>query len=82
MPDTNANAATSWPTPEGFVRRGMKVIAPDGTCLGTVASVENGEVLLADDDSFVSVTQIDGISADAVLLADRGDATFGLGAQP
>jgi len=30
----------------------------------------------------VSVTQIDGVSADAVLLSDRGDATFGLGAQP
>ena len=31
---------------------------------------------------FVAITQIDGISADAVLLSDRGDATFGLGATP
>ena len=32
--------------------------------------------------SFVALTQIDGVSADSVLLENRGDATFGLGAEP
>jgi hypothetical protein len=78
---------TAWNTDSGTVRKGMKVLAPDGTLLGTVAGLEGEELLLAEHGpgertSFVAVTQIDGVSDDAVLLSDRGDATFGLGAQP
>ena len=52
---------TAWTTVVGTIRKGMKVIDPDGACLGHVASVKGEE---------------------GVLLQGRGDATFGLGAQP
>lgn len=85
--DSENAAADSWVTDSGTIRRGMKVIGPDGTVLGTVSGVEGEEVLLAEHaagerDSFIAVTQIDGVTDDAVLLQSRGDATFGLGAQP
>lgn len=78
---------TAWATVSGTIRKGMKVIAPDGNCLGTVTRVEGEEVLLeaagtSDERAFIAVSQIDGVSEEGVLLSDRGDATFGLGAQP
>jgi len=78
---------TTWATASGTIRKGMQVLAPDGTLLGTVGGLDGEELLLAEHGpgertSFVAVTQIDGVSEDAVLLSGRGDATFGLGAQP
>lgn len=72
-----------WHTRQGTIRKGMKVLLADGTCVGTVSTLEGDELMLeSGSHDFVSTTQIDGIDNDAVLLADRGDATFGLGAQP
>lgn len=74
---------TAWTTQQGTIRKGMKVIAADGVVIGTVAALEGEELMLeSGSHDFVAITQIDGISADAVLLSDRGDATFGLGATP
>lgn len=78
---------TAWATASGTIRKGMKVVGPDGSLLGTVDGLDGEELLLAECEpgerpSFVAVTQIDGISDDTVLLSGRGDATFGLGAQP
>lgn len=74
---------TSWFTPAGRVRKGMKVVAADGSILGTVTGLDGEELFLdGGEHEFVATTQIDGISEDTVLLAPRGDATFGLGAQP
>jgi hypothetical protein len=85
--DSDTAQGNSWTTEVGTIRKGMKVIDADGTVLGTVARVEGEEVLLAEHaegerDSFILITQIDGVSEDAVLLQGRGDATFGLGAEP
>ncbi|WP_235037528.1 MULTISPECIES: DUF2171 domain-containing protein [unclassified Novosphingobium] len=78
---------TAWATASGTIRKGMKVLSADGALLGTVEKLLGEEVMLAEHGpgertSFIAVTQIDGISDDAVLLSDRGDATFGLGAEP
>ncbi|MCJ2179332.1 DUF2171 domain-containing protein [Novosphingobium album (ex Hu et al. 2023)] len=70
-----------WTTVAGTIRKGMKVIAADGSCLGTVASVEHGEVLFEGGD-VIPLTLVDGVGEEGVLLQGRGDATFGLGAQP
>ncbi len=73
-----------WTTVVGTIRKGMKVIAPDGACLGHVTGVKGDEVMLDGDDGkdFISLTQVDGVGEEGVLLQGRGDATFGLGAQP
>ncbi len=49
--------------------------------------MEGGEILLEDEPgepahAEIPLTLVDGVSQDAVLLQPRGDATFGLGAQP
>ncbi|HKR91571.1 DUF2171 domain-containing protein [Novosphingobium sp.] len=80
-------APPAWHTPAGTIRQGMKVFAADGTCVGTVRAVDGEEVLLsgadpADQTAFIAVSQIDGVGPDGVLLSGRGDATFGLGAEP
>ncbi|GLK46168.1 MULTISPECIES: DUF2171 domain-containing protein [Novosphingobium] len=73
----------AWTTQQGTIRKGMKVIAADGSFVGTVAALEGEELMLeGGSHEFVAITQVDGVSADAVLLSDRGDATFGLGATP
>lgn len=77
----------AWNTPSGTIRRGMKVIAPDGHVLGTVAGVEGEELLLEPDapggePAFVTLSLVDGVGTEGVLLSGRGDATFGLGAEP
>jgi hypothetical protein len=73
-----------WTTVVGTIRKGMKVIAADGSCLGTVASVDHDAVKLegGSGDDFISLTQVDGVGEQGVLLSGRGDATFGLGGEP
>lgn len=78
---------TSWTTSSGTIRKGMRVITPDGDVLGTVRTIEGDEILLdfsISDETrgFVMISQVDGVNEDSVLLSPRGDATFGLGAQP
>ncbi|WP_067734307.1 DUF2171 domain-containing protein [Novosphingobium naphthalenivorans] len=70
-----------WTTVVGTIRKGMAVIAPDGSSLGLVAAVKGGEILFEGGDS-IPLTLVDGVSEEGVLLQRRGDATFGLGAQP
>ena len=82
-----ADPETSWTTVVGTIRKGMRVIAPDGSCLGTVRGLENGEILLeptgnSQETEFVALTQVDGVDEESVLLSGRGDATFGLGGEP
>ncbi|MEE4451298.1 DUF2171 domain-containing protein [Novosphingobium resinovorum] len=77
------DSQTAWTTLQGTIRKGMKVLGPDGACIGTVAGLEGEELMLeGGSHDFVAISQVDGIGDDAVLLADRGDATFGLGATP
>ncbi len=85
-PNEDTDQRSSWATSVGTIRRGMKVIGPDGDPIGTVSRVEGERVILAEhaageDGPFIAVTQIDGVSEDAVLLQGRGDATFGLAAE-
>lgn len=87
MTSTFPAEESTWTTEFGTIRKGMKVIGPDGSVLGTVEAIEGEELLLAEHgpnepSSFVAMTQIDGVSEQAVLLSPRGDATFGLGGPP
>jgi len=72
----------------GTIARGMEVISPEGRFLGQVDRVESDHIVLvpaSEDESdawFVPLSLIDGIARDQVLLASRGDGTFGLGAEP
>ena len=76
-------SAPSWPTACGAIRKGMTVIAADGYPVGTVDHVDGQEIILeGDGSSFVAVSEINGVDGDRVLLSPRGDATFGLGAEP
>lgn len=73
----------AWTTQQGTIRKGMNVLDANGTCLGTVVGLEGEELLLdGPGETFIALSLIDGVSPEAVLLAPRGDATFGLGAQP
>lgn len=80
-PNEDAGGDGRWPTEVGTIRRGMPVVGTDGETIGTVARVADGEIEL-DGGGLVPLTLVDGASEDAVLLQPRGDATFGLGAQP
>ncbi|PNU02779.1 DUF2171 domain-containing protein [Novosphingobium guangzhouense] len=83
MTTPSTSSETVWTTQQGTIRKGMRVIAPDGSCVGTVATLDGDELMLEGGaHEFVAITQVDGVSADSVLLSDRGDATFGLGATP
>lgn len=82
-----ADPPAAWNTPLGTIRQGMRVLAPDGSVLGTVAGMEGEELLLdpltpGEAPAFVTLTLVDGVGAEGVLLSGRGDATFGLGAEP
>lgn len=77
-----ADHETVWATPVGNIRKDMPVLAPDGAVIGRVAGVEGDQVMLAGGDDFIPITLIDGVGDQGVLLQGRGDATFGLGAQP
>lgn len=90
MPDrqTQPSFETAWQTFAGTIRQGMEVIGPDGKAIGRVIRLE-GELMRLydpenpeDDHEIMPLSLIDGISGNQVLLARRGDATFGLGAEP
>ncbi|MFC0205606.1 DUF2171 domain-containing protein [Novosphingobium soli] len=82
-PMQSTDDENAWATASGTIRRGMKVLDPAGVCLGTVDRVEGEEILLeGPSGGFIAVSQVDGVTGEAVLLSFRGDATFGLGAEP
>lgn len=72
----------------GTISRGRDVISSEGKFLGQVDRVEGDHIVLSPvnkdetDTYFVPLSLIDGIAQDQVLLASRGDGTFGLGAEP
>lgn len=77
----------SWQTPFGAIHKGMKVVDDAGNIVGTVEGLDGDELLLAEhangkQPSFVSTTMVGGIDGETVILATRGDASFGLGAEP
>ncbi|PEQ11708.1 hypothetical protein B2G71_15925 [Novosphingobium sp. PC22D] len=77
--------ARTFRTFAGTIREHMQVIDSEGKVLGTVAEVRGDQIMLTasgDAPESLPVSMIDGIDANAVLLAGRGDASFGLGAQP
>jgi len=80
--------AKSFRTFAGTIDEHMQVIDVDGKVLGTVADVRGDQIMLETPDpetkelESLPVSLIDGIDKNAVLLAGRGDASFGLGAQP
>ena len=82
------DSAGRYRTFAGTITQGMDVIAPDGHFLGRVDRVEGDHIVLVpttesgSEAFFVPLSLIDGIAQDQILLAGRGDGTFGLGAQP
>lgn len=80
--------AKSFRTFAGTIYEHMQVIDVDGKVLGTVADVRGDQIMLETTDpdtnelESLPVSLIDGIDKNAVLLAGRGDASFGLGAEP
>lgn len=87
--DTQAGSgAKSFRTFAGTIREHMQVIDVDGKVLGTVADVRGDQIMLETPDpetkelESLPLSLIDGIDTNAVLLAGRGDASFGLGAEP
>jgi len=83
MPSSHQPAAPPWPTAWGAIHKGMTVIAADGYPVGTVDHVEGQEVILeGEGSSFVALSEINGVDGNRILLSPRGDATFGLGAEP
>ncbi|AIT80597.1 DUF2171 domain-containing protein [Novosphingobium pentaromativorans] len=78
---------TAWTTVAGTIRKGMRVLNPDGSCIGIVSGMKGEEIFLdgtPDDQEhdFIVITQVDGVDETSVLLSGRGDATFGLGGTP
>ncbi|HKX79847.1 MAG TPA: DUF2171 domain-containing protein [Novosphingobium sp.] len=71
-----------------FIRPGMTVIRSDGSVIGTVDRVDGGRVWLTGDANrdgipeFLPVSLVDGVDDARVILSERGDASFGLGADP
>jgi hypothetical protein len=81
------NGETAWTTVVGTIRKGMRILNADGSCIGRVASLVGDEIMLETEDGseepeFVTLTQVDGVDETSVLLSGRGDATFGLGGEP
>ncbi len=77
----------SYRTFAGTICRGMDVLDANDRIIGQVARVESDHIVLVPTSEtdrgefFVPLSLIDGIHGDQVLLAGRGDASFGLGAQ-
>lgn len=77
----------SFATAVGTLYEGMAVVDSYGHTIGLVSSVDGERMRLASTDphddgvAFLPVSLIDGIDGNRVLLAGRGDASFGLAAQ-
>lgn len=70
----------------GTICKGMEVFDADDEMIGLVESVEGNQIRLESTNGekrqFISVSLIDGIHQGKVLLAGRGDASFGLEVEP
>lgn len=71
----------------GAIRREMAVVGSDGSYIGTVDAVEGDRIRLKStgskgDDQYLPITLVDGVDDGRVILSRRGDASFGLGAEP
>lgn len=71
----------------GAIRREMTVVESDGSFVGIVEAVEGDRIRLKStgsesDDRYLPITLVDGVDDERVILSRRGDAYFGLGAQP
>lgn len=86
--DRSNAGAKSFRTFAGTIYEHMQVLDVDGKLLGTVAEVRGDQIMLETPDPETNALEslplslIDGIDGNAVLLAGRGDASFGLGAEP
>ncbi|VWX53127.1 DUF2171 domain-containing protein [Novosphingobium sp. 9U] len=82
-----AQEGQSFATAAGTLYEGMTVVDSYGHTIGLVSSVDGERMRLASSDphddgvAFLPVSLIDGIDGNRVLLAGRGDASFGLAAQ-
>ncbi len=87
-PPPHAQTGARFRTFAGTIAQGMDVISPEGRFLGRVDRIEGDHIVLVaatereGDVYFVPLSLIDGIDQDQILLASRGDGTFGLGAEP
>ena len=71
----------------GTICKGMEVVDAGEHLIGHVDSIEGDRIRLAladgaPSDDFLPFSLIAGISKTRISLAARGDASFGLGAQP
>lgn len=88
--DGAAQAAPSgqaFNTSAGTLYEGMAVVDSYGHTIGLISSVDGERMRLASTDphddgvAFLPISLIDGIDGNRVLLAGRGDASFGMDAQ-
>lgn len=84
--DTASSPASGpeFPTASGTVRAGMTVVDSYGHAIGVISGVEGDRLRLASNDphddgfAFLPLSLIDGIDGNRVLLAGRGDGSFGM----
>ena len=80
-------AGRKYQTFAGTICDGMEVIGASGEVLGHVSGVAGDSIVLSEKDPAgkgdfsLPLSLIDGISNGQVLLASRGDATFGIAGQ-
>jgi len=74
-------------TQEGTIRIGMEVVDGYGNVLGRITGIEQGRMRLSSNDphddgvAFMPISLVDGIDGERVLLAGRGDASFGVASE-
>ena len=84
VPTGRRGGGAEFPTQAGTVRAGMQVLDGYGHPIGIVEAVEGQRLRLSSTDphddgvAFLPLSLIDGVEADRVLLAARGDSSFGL----
>lgn len=82
-----ATESESFATAAGTLRAGMAVVDSYGHTVGIITSVDGDRMRLSSSDphddgvAFLPLSLIDGIEGDRVLLAGRGDASFGMPTQ-
>ncbi|GGC32687.1 hypothetical protein GCM10011371_20140 [Novosphingobium marinum] len=71
-------------TQAGTIEQGMEVVDADEKHVGIVDKVANGQIALSRADetggeqTYIPLSLIDGIGEGKVILAGRGDASFGV----